>query len=1016
MGAPPLAPGAPPPPPMAGAPAAIKLKPVHWRKLQPSNGSVWASLAIAATQARLEAEQNELENLFVNKQTKALVTSQSKPAKSKGAQHERAPLCSAKRKQNISICLNKVSSMPFDAMARAITSLNVDGSLTWEDSLALQQLMPTADEVLAVEAVHRELTESGDGSQLEEEALLSSLDVAERFLFHLVPVPSLERKLQVITLMQLFPQLTAAVRANIQTLELAAAQVRDSFTFRCCLGLCLRVGNLLNRGTPRANARGFEVHVLPSLSAIKSSKDTQYSLLHFVARELKREVEDVRKAQAEAEQEAEHESEQESEGTDVEGEASDNAKRKGEEESKGAGVSKLDGSAREEEPWNELEEAVFEAEAQEKAVRQLKHELRLMPDANEGTELLGSIEVQIGHIRSELYQVRAELSQLPPLPACPVLLDGFPRIMPLDHARVLLSFATDEVCVVHWVMLPRWRRPPTFHSWGKATVPPTRNEVLAGCGHNGTPPIACGSVVIEVPEEEIWVMVEGLPRRYEVSVYAIVEDCFGWAHDADLAAPQALSVEPQENEEHGDSGAPPSPEEAAHKEAEPESLAPMVQSPWHQIALARMRGVGRSARPALGVAGAASTDRVDDRSKRVDEDAAAGSQSGKGDKDEAAAGADASIEASVDPKNGVEHEEEQAEEEDGEKEAASARDDSVSDHIGHVVVSTPPCVHFDAREAEQVPALERARHQQLVKCAADKSSRDVVMVRVGRYRSEHGVVSCARIRAEVSRALLAVATVESMAKFTLEGISPSTASDDHPRPLKMHVDGLHTRFLLEGFLGNAQLELEELQGYNSEMLVALEQSASYLGLQRPGQSPADHIAVLSVLKDFVGALTKCALENTDRARVAAKEAQAKLQAEHMKARLSLRSHPDATHNAAHASAMQQALARHVEEEKAANGEEEAANGEEKAANGVTFEVPSTRTEGSASEDKAHGEDEVGKAPSIDARLSSTATDDEWHRMRLQQLVRSHSRRLSLDSVFSVDSFSPMRDYTAEEYF
>ena len=52
----------------------------------------------------------------------------------------------------------------------------------------------------------------------------------------------------------------------------------------CCLGLCLRVGNVLNRNTPRGNARAFEVGVLPSLGAIKSCSDTGYSLLHHIAR------------------------------------------------------------------------------------------------------------------------------------------------------------------------------------------------------------------------------------------------------------------------------------------------------------------------------------------------------------------------------------------------------------------------------------------------------------------------------------------------------------------------------------------------------------------------------------------------------------------------------------------------------------------------------------------------------------------------------------------------------------
>lgn len=72
--------------------------------------------------------------------------------------------------------------------------------------------------------MHRELSEGAAGCS--EDEVISSLDVAERFLFHIAQVPGLERKLHVISLMEFFPQLAAVARNNIRTLELAAAQVR----------------------------------------------------------------------------------------------------------------------------------------------------------------------------------------------------------------------------------------------------------------------------------------------------------------------------------------------------------------------------------------------------------------------------------------------------------------------------------------------------------------------------------------------------------------------------------------------------------------------------------------------------------------------------------------------------------------------------------------------------------------------------------------------------------------------
>ena len=69
----------------------------------------------------------------------------------------------------------------------------------------------------------------------------------------------------------------------IQVLEGAASQVLSSASLRACLGLILRLGNVLNRGTPRGHATGFDVSVLPTLAAVKSSTDTSISLLHYVA-------------------------------------------------------------------------------------------------------------------------------------------------------------------------------------------------------------------------------------------------------------------------------------------------------------------------------------------------------------------------------------------------------------------------------------------------------------------------------------------------------------------------------------------------------------------------------------------------------------------------------------------------------------------------------------------------------------------------------------------------------------
>ena len=98
------------------------------------------------------------------------------------------------------------------------------------------------------------------------------------------------------------PQLLQATAASISLLAAAPRAVRQSSALRRCLGLCLRVGNALNRGTARGDAAGFDVSVLPSLAAVKATgggkggeggkgdKGVCDSLLHCVAAEMARDA------------------------------------------------------------------------------------------------------------------------------------------------------------------------------------------------------------------------------------------------------------------------------------------------------------------------------------------------------------------------------------------------------------------------------------------------------------------------------------------------------------------------------------------------------------------------------------------------------------------------------------------------------------------------------------------------------------------------------------------------------
>jgi hypothetical protein len=224
--------------------------------------------------------------------------------------------------------------------------------------------------------------------------------------------------------------------------------VLESPALRSCLQLCLQVGNALNGGTPRGAARGFRLDVLPSLSAVKSSVDTQYSLMHFIAAAL----------------DADGEGDADGQGEGVEGRASTSAV------SVGGSTTAVGANA-------SARGAVAAPSAGAGSAWALASQLSLLGSLSDGPELLASLEAQLSHLRTELAKCRAELSLLPPVPAAPAMAEGYPRVEALDATRILVSFCADEVAVVRWVLLPAWKQEPSFHRSGLAQEPPTAEQV-----------------------------------------------------------------------------------------------------------------------------------------------------------------------------------------------------------------------------------------------------------------------------------------------------------------------------------------------------------------------------------------------------------------------------------------------------------------------------------------------------------------------------------------------------------
>jgi hypothetical protein len=84
------------------------------------------------------------------------------------------------------------------------------------------------------------------------------------------------------------------------------------------------------------------------------------------------------------------------------------------------------------------------------------------------------------------------------------------------------------------------------------------------------------------------------------------------------------------------------------------------------------------------------------------------------------------------------------------------------------------------------------------------------------------------------------------------------------------MKGLLPRFLLDAFLSRAQREYEELESFFADTLLLIRRSVEYLSTESAADSPADHVAALGTLREFVLALVRAHTENGERDAATAK--------------------------------------------------------------------------------------------------------------------------------------------------
>ena len=246
-----------------------KVKMLHWDKLQAHalRGTVWEHAGAGDTGVNLK----DLETLFaledLSKKKSSVAAADGKP--------KVVSLIDPKRSLNISIQLAGIR-MPFKQIKAALLSMD-DETLKVDQLNILALAVPTTEEISLLRSY------PGDKSMLA---------TVEQYFLQVMPIPRLGARIAALVFKGTAESNLRKVTEEYELVAAAAADLKNCARFVTVLEGILAVGNHLNGGTYRGQARGFRLETLLRLTDVKAV-DRKTSLLHFVAKELKKSAPEV---------------------------------------------------------------------------------------------------------------------------------------------------------------------------------------------------------------------------------------------------------------------------------------------------------------------------------------------------------------------------------------------------------------------------------------------------------------------------------------------------------------------------------------------------------------------------------------------------------------------------------------------------------------------------------------------------------------------------------------------------
>eukprot|EP00899_Mesostigma_viride_P007373 jgi/Mesvir1/16637/Mv10170-RA.1 len=257
----------PPPPPPGGLLAAKKravgggLRGLHWTKLRTVKGTLWEEMDSMQCKYELsEAEKAVLRRLFeiapAGKGTKRDAAEDAGGVEGSSRKPKNVlQLISLTRANNLQVMLAHIKLTDNEAK-RIIASGDAKRELSLEKLCTLLQVIPTEEEE---ESIRRYLAQND----------ASSLTPPEQFLASMAQLPRLRSKIQVLIFLRQFDVQVKEATDILQCVEKASDKVCKSMIFKALMAIVLAVGNALNEGTARGDAKGVRVDALLKLGDVK---------------------------------------------------------------------------------------------------------------------------------------------------------------------------------------------------------------------------------------------------------------------------------------------------------------------------------------------------------------------------------------------------------------------------------------------------------------------------------------------------------------------------------------------------------------------------------------------------------------------------------------------------------------------------------------------------------------------------------------------------------------------------